>query len=104
MHLLGGPDHDAHRREGIGPGPPQLACPRRVAHIGRPPEDQYLESGGIHGVEDGPTSVLAESREVDAATLFEGHDPGHCATPITVPPRSLCRPERVVAEPAELDP
>ena len=65
----------------MGPGPPELACSRGVAHIGRPPECQCLESGGIHDVEERPSPFLPESREVDAPALFEGHDPGHDATP-----------------------
>ena len=64
----------------MGPGPPELARSRRIAHIGRPAEDQHLDAGGIHGIEQFPSPLVPESREVDAAALLEGHDPGHGVT------------------------
>ena len=80
MHLLGRTDHDAQGCEGMGPGAPELACPRRIVRVGRPPEDEHLEAGGVHAVEQLPSPHLAEPGEVHTAALFESHDPGHTAT------------------------
>ena len=85
MHLFGRPDDDAQGCEGMGPGAPELACPRRIVRVGRPPEDEHLEAGGVHAVEQLPSPFLAEPGEVDTAALFESHDPGHTATPVTLP-------------------